>query len=378
MCIIIEKNANSEFSVSTEKSCFNFIHSLRGVAVLLVVWSHLGGWWLSFNGYKSLWQDNWELAVVKPFHLYQNGGHLGVLIFFLISGFIITHVSLKENVFEFAVKRIFRIFPPLVASFALTYVIVQFCTMYGFAMPLGIGERTLNEYVQSLFLINYITGTTAVNAVTWTLLIEMVFYIVTASLISFTKKDNVKSTLCFIAIISVIICMSYYSVETRSLANLSVYVLFLLIGRVYYFYSSGMMSANKAGLLATTCAFLYVSFYGYLYPGLLFSAPVNAYPAIYSDIISILIFLLSANFLLKAGKISVFLANISYSTYLLHLPVGGLAMVVLDKYGFTFEWSIVISVLTCFAVSYAFLVTIEKPTQKLARIILYKKQLSTV
>lgn len=363
--------------MSKDKS-FNFIHSLRGVAVLLVVWSHLGGWWLSFNGYKSLWQDTWELAVVKPFHLYQNGGHLGVLIFFLISGFIITHVSLKENIVEFAVKRLFRIFPPLVASFVLTYVIVQFCYKYGLAMPLGIGERTLNEYVQSLFLINYITGTTSVNAVTWTLLIEMVFYIVTASLISFTKNDNVKSTLCFIAIISVIICMSYYSVETRSLANLSVYVLFLLIGRVYYFYSSGMMSANKAGLLATTCAFLYVSFYGYLYPGLLFSAPVNAYPAIYSDIISILIFLLSANFLLKAGKISVFLANISYSTYLLHLPVGGLAMVVLDKYGFTFEWSIVISVLTCFAVSYVFLVTIEKPTQKLARIILYKKQLSTV
>lgn len=355
--------------MSTDKN-FNFIHSLRGVAVLLVVWSHLGGWWLSFNGYKSLWQDTWEFAVVKPFHLYQNGGHLGVLIFFLISGFIITHVSLKENIAEFAVKRLFRIFPPLAVSFVLTYVIVQVCSKYGLAMPLGIGERTLNEYVQSLFLVNYITGTTAVNGVTWTLLIEMVFYIVTASLISFTKKDNVKSTLFFVAIISIIVCASYSSVEIRSLANLSVYVLFLLIGRVYYFYSSGMMSSNKAWVLSATCAFLYISFYGYLYPGLLFTAPANAYPAIYSDIISILIFLLSANFLSKAGKISIFLANISYSTYLLHLPVGGLAMVVLDKYGFTFKWSFILALLSCFAVSYLMLLIVERPSQKIARMLI--------
>ncbi|MGX8902009.1 acyltransferase family protein [Citrobacter werkmanii] len=362
--------------MSKDKSFFNFIHSLRGVAVLLVVWSHLGGWWLSFNGYQSSWQSIWEAAFVGPFHLYQNGGHLGVLIFFLISGFIITHVSLKESLYEFAVKRVFRIFPPLAASLALTYLIVRICLHYEIPMPLGIGERTLNEYVQSLFLINYITGTTAVNAVTWTLLIEIVFYIVTASLISYTRKDNIKSTFAFISIISIIVCVSFTSPELRSLANLSVYVLFLLIGRIYYFYSSWNMDGKRASGLAAICAFLYISFYNFLYPGLLFSAPSPAYPAIYSDIISVLVFIIAANYLKKIGVVSFFLAEVSYSTYLLHLPVGGLAMVLLDKAGVSFELSFLLSLLSCFAVSYLMLLLVERPSQKIARALLIQTRKS--
>lgn len=361
--------------MSKNKDFFNFIHSLRGIAVLLVVWSHLGGWWLSFNGYKSSWQDFWESAMVRPFHLYQNGGHLGVLIFFLISGFIITHVSLKENVYEFAIKRLFRIFPPLAASLALTYAIVIFCMNYNMPMPLGIGERTFNEYVQSLFLVNYITGTTAVNAVTWTLLIEMVFYVVTALLITYTRNDNVKSTFTFIVIISLIVCASYISPALRSLANLSVYVLFLLIGRIYYFYSSGMMNGKQATALTGICSFLYISFYNYLYPGLLFSAPSPAYPVIYSDIISILVFVVAANYCKKIGKTSFFLAEVSYSTYLLHLPVGGLAMVMLDKSGVSFELSFILSLVSCFAASYLMLILVERPSQRVARMMLSRNKL---
>ena len=39
------------------------------------------------------------------------GGAAGVIVFFLTSGYIITHVLQKEETAEFIVKRIFRIYP---------------------------------------------------------------------------------------------------------------------------------------------------------------------------------------------------------------------------------------------------------------------------
>lgn len=74
---------------------FAFIHGLRGIAALLVVWSHLSGFWLLEHGKTSALQDLWYQFVARPFTLYQNGGHLGVVLFFLISGYIITHASAR-------------------------------------------------------------------------------------------------------------------------------------------------------------------------------------------------------------------------------------------------------------------------------------------
>ncbi|WP_177314064.1 acyltransferase family protein [Plesiomonas shigelloides] len=354
----------------SNKKIFDFIHTLRGVAVLLVLWSHLGGWWLSFNGYESILQRTWESFVVKPFHLYQNGGHLGVLVFFLISGFIITHVSLSESRQQFVVKRVFRIFPPLAVSMVITYSVVSIFTYYDMRLPLGMGVHGFHEYIQSLFLINYLTGAPAVNGVTWTLFIEVLFYVITAIFISKTKRCAEGSTYLMIVVSAVLVCLSSINQYTSALANFTVYVFYLLIGRIVYFYSSKTLSASKSVVLMFVSGSLYVFFYEYLYPGMLFSAPAPAYPVIYSDVIAIGIFLVALNVIHKAGALSVFLANTSYSSYLLHLPLGGGALVILDKFGFSFEISFVIALMFCLFVSYLMFVVIEVPSQKLARKVL--------
>src|SRR3954471_7664690 len=78
-----------------------FVHALRGIATLLVLWAHLSGWWLTEAARSSPLLVYWIDLVCRPLHLHQNGGHLGVLVFFLVSGFIITHVSLRESRAEF-------------------------------------------------------------------------------------------------------------------------------------------------------------------------------------------------------------------------------------------------------------------------------------
>src|SRR5262245_17886057 len=88
-----------------------FIHLLRGVAPLLVMWAHLGGWWLSSRSQHSELQEFWVSRITGPFHLWQDGGHLGVLLFFLVSVFIISYVADRESSTEFVIKRLFRVFP---------------------------------------------------------------------------------------------------------------------------------------------------------------------------------------------------------------------------------------------------------------------------
>lgn len=352
---------------------FNFIHMLRGIAILFVIWSHLGGWWLSLKGDNSLLGNIIDSSLIRPFHLYQNGGHLGVLIFFLISGFIITHVSLRESAYEFVVKRLFRIFPPLVVSFIIVYITVSFCLHYSLSLPFGMGYHSLSDYIQSLFLINYINDTPAVNGVTWTLLIEIIFYCFTALLINKTNNNPVISTYIMMLFVIIIVSLSPFFPYIRLLANFSVYVLFLLFGRVYYLSSSNIIDTKNTFNLYLSCAFLYVSFYQYLYPGLLFSVPAPAYPPIYSDILAIVIFLVAAQNYKKIGKVNLFLSNTSYSMYLLHLPVGGLVLVLLDRIGLNFELSFILALTTCFVLSYIMLIFIERPSQILARKILMKK-----
>jgi peptidoglycan/LPS O-acetylase OafA/YrhL len=45
-------------------------------------------------------------------------------------------------------------------------------------------------------------------------------------------------------------------------------------------------------------------------------------------------------------------------------------MVLLDKAGISFEWSFILALLSCFAVSYLMLLLVERPSQKIARALL--------
>jgi len=98
------------------KEQFNFISILRAVAALLVVWDHLAGFGTDQN------KVNWEpLNLMRsyintPLGIIQDFGFLGVVLFFVISGFIITHVAQRESRLEFAIKRVFRIYPPFILS----------------------------------------------------------------------------------------------------------------------------------------------------------------------------------------------------------------------------------------------------------------------
>lgn len=92
---------------------FANISLLRAIAALMVVYDHL----FCIVPLRHFGSAAFPAPVVQeyistPLGIIQDFGWLGVAIFFLVSGFIISHVAMRENRVEFIVKRVFRIYPP--------------------------------------------------------------------------------------------------------------------------------------------------------------------------------------------------------------------------------------------------------------------------
>lgn len=157
---------------------FHFLDGLRGLAALWVVLFHLtvsttlpppGGQPGTFL---------WEV-------LFGNGG-LGVAVFFVLSGFVISH-SLRRglgsvaSVRTFAVRRVIRLTPPYWSAIVVAVVVHGVAARVNGepfspgGYPLSVGRVSSHlVYIQSL------VGQPHINDVFWTLALEMQFYLVLA------------------------------------------------------------------------------------------------------------------------------------------------------------------------------------------------------
>lgn len=145
------------------------VQYVRGIAACLVVIAHLP----TILGLP-------EQFGADPYGFFLYKGAVGVDLFFVVSGFIITVVTLKKgtlapgiNIFDYAVKRIARILPFLWVC-VIVYALVRF---------LGTGKYDIGPSLATMFL--WPLGELRPN-VAWTLRHEALFYIVFA--ISFLGK----------------------------------------------------------------------------------------------------------------------------------------------------------------------------------------------
>ena len=130
------------------------IDGLRGVAILTVIFYH--------SSVGSRW-NNWT------------DGTIGVLIFFVISGFLITTLLLKEKVREgkvslkkFYIRRVLRIFPV-----AYLYIFTLIILHHWFNFKLSV----VNIVTSLLYLKNFPTDSSWLTGHFWTLSVEEQFYL---------------------------------------------------------------------------------------------------------------------------------------------------------------------------------------------------------
>jgi len=192
-----------------------------------------------------------SLISVIIYHIYEyKGTYIGVVLFFVISGYLITEILYErdDSYFKFIKRRYTKIFPPLIA--VLTLSCLAFYYFYGF-----INLKLIFNSLSSLFGLSNIyqiysgmsyferSGDLFPLLHTWSLSIEIQFYVIFPFLIYLFKKLklNTKFIAAIILILSLIsggimfykeymnydISAIYYGTDTR--------IFSILIGSTFYF-----------------------------------------------------------------------------------------------------------------------------------------------
>ena len=108
-----------------EKVNYNFLDGLRGLAAIMVYYHHLFN---TFFGQKyehlPTHYSSFQHVVIKV----TTNGNMWVMVFFMISGFVLPLRMMKNNedlnLFQRMIKRYIRLMLPLLFSCTLIYICV--------------------------------------------------------------------------------------------------------------------------------------------------------------------------------------------------------------------------------------------------------------
>lgn len=159
--------------------------------------------------------------------LYQGGG-AGVVIFFLVSGYIITHVLQTENAIDFIVKRIFRIYPLYIVA-----VLVEYLLAYIYQPSVN----TANLWLQLSLMGDFFSTPYALSGVEWTLRVEILFYFYMAVLSSIGFFKKYEKLLPYIYVLTIGLCCYLAPIPSGDIWSkgyVTIYGPFLLLGSVFY------------------------------------------------------------------------------------------------------------------------------------------------
>ncbi len=145
------------------------LDGLRGIAVLMVVFYHMYARWPQLLPYGSNFAN---------FPLFKYG-FLGVVLFFLISGFVIFMTLEKSLDFKmFIKKRWLRLFPAMLIATILIYMTAKFMIMRPAGIPSLRDLLPGLSFIQPFFWSKILPGTNMLEGSFWTLFVEAFFYII--------------------------------------------------------------------------------------------------------------------------------------------------------------------------------------------------------
>jgi len=169
---------------------FEGLDTLRGLAALFVFVFH----------FHSAFQD--KAAIPQMLELTGAAGHIGLDIFFVLSGFLIFRSLYLHGVNkQYFVRRFFRIAP--IYYFSLIFVLIFIDQSFFFSL-----QGLWNIVSHLLFLQSFSSATYyGINPVLWSLSIELIFYLFLPIFFLITKRKD--SRLVFGIIIMIILCIVY-------------------------------------------------------------------------------------------------------------------------------------------------------------------------
>lgn len=234
------------------------------------------------------------------------GGGAGVVVFFLVSGYIIMHVLQTEKAADFAIKRAFRIYPLYIAA-----VLIQ--TAIDVIYHTG-NYPVMSILVPQLLLIGDFFGTPcALGFVEWTLRVEVMFYVFMAILSSLGFIHKYKKILPYIMFAMVVLLGLIAPIPAGSWAigYLTIYGPFLFLGSIFY------LVEKKEVSYPVLLSFVVVIFYQYF--NLIATFQSNWLKANFAVLgFSIFTFCWMLRKYIKVTPGILLFSNLTYAVYLFH------------------------------------------------------------
>jgi peptidoglycan/LPS O-acetylase OafA/YrhL len=322
---------------------FTFIDGLRGIAAMAVV---------LFHALRGSHLDNVPSTLVSVVML----GEAGVVIFFVISGFVIAHALADKRItpggaWLFIAARSIRLDPPYWAAIALA---VGFSVLASVVVPgRPLPDYSLGQLVAHLFYLQEILGYAEINPVFWTLCYEIQFY----ALFAFMLASRSTTVFALTFVLSLLWPLGLVA-DVRGLFVNFFYSFLLGVGA---YYSWRLQWVRP----------LFLVYAGLILAGAIVHSNVSA--LISGGTALLLVSVAMAN-KLQTGlnwRWLQFLGMISYSLYLTHNPITGATFravyLIAGRSPLTQMIGFGLSMISSVVFAWLMYVWIEKPSIRLAR-----------
>jgi peptidoglycan/LPS O-acetylase OafA/YrhL len=210
---------------------FTRVESLRGICAVMVAGWHVSGW--AVNGVQLLphlpWaQADWVQNAIGRFELALLPGHAALMIFFVISGFVL-RVSLQYGpqdvtraTIRFHVARIFRIYPVVMFSILLAAI------AHDWQVP-PTADRPATPLSLPTFIANLLMLDVSLNGTLWAIQLELLIAPVIVALY-FVERRQGPRVLAAIAVVTSVLSFDGGWTPWRPLShNLFAFVLGMLV-----------------------------------------------------------------------------------------------------------------------------------------------------
>ncbi|MFI5611200.1 acyltransferase family protein [Amycolatopsis sp. NPDC051903] len=350
-----------------KKTRIVFIDIGRGLGALLVFYSHIAHPWVIAKHDSAPYITFIEALTSDPMHMSTQGiGEIAVPFFFVVSGFVVTPIALRQGQGRFAVNRLIRVYAPMLFVVLLTALML----VVNLHPPSTGQSQELNPLTitTNTLLVNYLIYPQIVLVpVAWSMIVEVVYYVLLMAVLPLLRRSvwlaiAVELTFIFVVMMSRSQLGPSYSLFAVNVSYLPV----MIIGQIIWASSSKKIPLWTGALYGAIAWSLYV---------LADIINVGRVDTSYnlSMAFAVVLFMLGmmAEPKLKQRKFWTIVSERSYSIYLLHMLVSFVLLQLLRP-AVPLPIALLIVIPAVFGVVEVSYRYVERPSHALARKLSYR------
>lgn len=291
---------------------FGGLDMVRVLAVFMVTFAHFTFTAHHRTGISTINNSDvivndaeWAFLGIDAFlssHFSTYLGTLGVCLFFITTGYLMPLMLQRYGRVEFLMNRVLRIAPTLVASVLLTWGCVYLCNG---------GEFGFWNFLHSVFLTFNFWSVTPIIPVLWTLVIEILFYVICFAMGSFSR---IKLLYVISGVFGVSLWVHFSNLG--AFEYMVKYLLIILSGSALFFLHRGdKRDFYINGILVVATSILWGGVFAY-------TEPTSPYGSISTVVATVGIVIFFLFYPLRQRRFMALLADVVYPLYLLHFTFG--------------------------------------------------------